>query len=382
MTFRLVDKAWDSEIAAALPWSKGRIRIVCPFIKKKALQRILSHNPHDLRVITRFDTRDLARHVSDLEALRDLLDIGAGVHGIRNLHAKLYVFGSGRAIVTSANLTEAALTKNVEFGMVTEDADAIGTCHAYFDDLWRRSGPDLSAPQLDAWTSDIDAWRQSGGRLDRLAGLRDFGADLGVPAAQTLDPAAVPDTEQAFIKFLGRSSERELTLDRSIGDVVARSGCHWALGYPSTRRPRQVQNDAVMFIGRHVKGGDVRIFGRAFGRKHDEETDNATEEEIRRSPTKRHFCRYIRVYDAKFLAGTLANSVPLSELKTVLGTDAFEAGYNQQPHARLSIAGHEWLAQRLQDAFEQHGPMSRADYATLEWPPFPAPTQRTTGNAP
>ena len=37
MTFRLVDKAWDSEIAAALPWSKGRIRIVCPFIKKKAL---------------------------------------------------------------------------------------------------------------------------------------------------------------------------------------------------------------------------------------------------------------------------------------------------------------------------------------------------------
>ena len=73
MTFRLVDKAWDSEIAAALPWSKGRIRIVCPFIKKKALQRILSHNPHDLRVITRFDTRDLARHVSDLEALRDLL---------------------------------------------------------------------------------------------------------------------------------------------------------------------------------------------------------------------------------------------------------------------------------------------------------------------
>ena len=203
MTFRLVDKAWDSEIAAALPWSKGRIRIVCPFIKKKALQRILSHNPHDLRVITRFDTRDLARHVSDLEALRDLLDIGAGVHGIRNLHAKLYVFGSGRAIVTSANLTEAALTKNVEFGMVTEDADAIGTCHAYFDDLWRRSGPDLSAPQLDAWTSDIDAWRQSGGRLDRLAGLRDFGADLGVPAAQTLDPAAVPDTEQAFIKFLG-----------------------------------------------------------------------------------------------------------------------------------------------------------------------------------
>ena len=42
--------------------------------------------------------------------------VGAGVRGIRNLHAKLYVFGSDRSIVTSANLTEPALTKNAEFG--------------------------------------------------------------------------------------------------------------------------------------------------------------------------------------------------------------------------------------------------------------------------
>ena len=45
-----------------------------------------------------------------------LLDAGASIRGIQNLHAKLYLFGTSRAIITSANLTEAALTRNQEFG--------------------------------------------------------------------------------------------------------------------------------------------------------------------------------------------------------------------------------------------------------------------------
>ena len=35
----------------------------------------------------------------------------ARVRGVRNLHAKLYIFGESRAIITSCNLTEAALTR-------------------------------------------------------------------------------------------------------------------------------------------------------------------------------------------------------------------------------------------------------------------------------
>ena len=47
---------------------------------------------------------------SDVEALRMLFNGGANIRGIGNLNAKLYLYETSRAIITSANLTEAALT--------------------------------------------------------------------------------------------------------------------------------------------------------------------------------------------------------------------------------------------------------------------------------
>lgn len=97
------------------------------------------------RIITRFNQQDFADRVSDVAALRVLLDAGTAVRGIRHLHAKLYVFGSERAIITSANLTEAGLSRNHECGMVTDGSHAIADCREYFDDLWDRAGEDLSS---------------------------------------------------------------------------------------------------------------------------------------------------------------------------------------------------------------------------------------------
>jgi phosphatidylserine/phosphatidylglycerophosphate/cardiolipin synthase-like enzyme len=67
-----------------------------------------------LQAITWFNLADFAKGVSDIDALRMLLDAGASVRGIRNLHAKVYLFGVSRAIITSANLTAAALDRNHE----------------------------------------------------------------------------------------------------------------------------------------------------------------------------------------------------------------------------------------------------------------------------
>ena len=40
-----------------------------------------------------------------MQALRDLVDAGAEIKGIRHLHAKAYLFDDDLAMVTSANLT-------------------------------------------------------------------------------------------------------------------------------------------------------------------------------------------------------------------------------------------------------------------------------------
>lgn len=46
-------------------------------------------------------------------------------------------------IVTSANLTEAALYRNHEFGFLSDDETIVGECRSYFEALWERAEPDL-----------------------------------------------------------------------------------------------------------------------------------------------------------------------------------------------------------------------------------------------
>src|ERR1017187_8445929 len=117
MNFRLVDSGWDQILDDALSADRSRVRIICPFIKEKAAKRLLAYGrPKQLEVITRYDLNCFRDGVSDIAALRLLFTAGAKIRGIKNLHAKAYLIGAGRAIVTSANLTEQGLIRNHEFG--------------------------------------------------------------------------------------------------------------------------------------------------------------------------------------------------------------------------------------------------------------------------
>jgi phosphatidylserine/phosphatidylglycerophosphate/cardiolipin synthase-like enzyme len=138
-----------------------------------------------VQVITRFNLTDFANGVSDISALRSLLDAGATVRGVRNLHAKLYLFGTNRVIITSANLMIAALDRNHEFGIVAEDNAVIAACQTYSDDLWRRGGKDLSRNQIDAWDKTVTHHRALGGRSNKPAGGGGPDCAHGRAAAQT-----------------------------------------------------------------------------------------------------------------------------------------------------------------------------------------------------
>ena len=303
---RLVDSGWGTELTDALRADASALRVICPFIKMGALEHLLSHRPGKVRVITRFNLADFSEGVSNVAALRMLLDVGARVRGIRRLHAKLYLFGASRAIITSANLTKSALDQNHEFGLVVEDAPTIGTCRAYFDDLWRRGGDDPVCDQVDAWEETVTRHRALGGRASEQTGLGNFGADADVvdPLPVRL-PTAVADAPQAFVKFLGEGVNR-VPLSFPTIEEIKLAGCHWAVAYPASKRPRAVQDDAIIFIARLTsKAHDIRIFGRAVGMKHQPGRDDATFADIERRPWKEKWPRYIRVHHAEFVAGTI-----------------------------------------------------------------------------
>lgn len=387
---RLVDKEWGKEISNALRADTSELRIICPFIKKGAIERILKYCPDKIQVITRFSLADFAEGVNDIEALRELLKVGADIRGIKNLHAKVYLFSDRRAIITSANLTKAALERNHEFGLVVEDESLTEACRDYFNKLWNGAGKSLTSKQLDKWNRKVTSRIRVRGRVSKTKGLEDFGTDINIPISP-IDrinhaklfkvPPAVADASQAFVKFLGTGDER-VKLNYPIVDEIKNSGCHQFLSYPIKKRPRQVKDGDVMFISRTTKDqDDHRIFGLAIATGHRKGRDEATKEDIKHREWREKYKAYVCVneegFEAEFLTGTMENGVSLNELMDALESDSFTStqhnasvgkgninprrSIGSKAHIRLSEEARAWLTEKLQEAFARHGKITLSD---------------------
>jgi hypothetical protein len=385
MSLRLVDHAWSAEFLNAARLAPEGLRVVSPFIKRRALDRVLSEPIGSLRVITRFNMTDFASGVSDIAALQAVLKHGGELRGIRGLHSKLYIFGQRRAIVTSANLTIAALERNAEFGMVTEDTEDVAACSRYFDGLWG-AGNSATMEDLLRWDKEITRFRAGGGTVRHPLAGKDFGASQAIAPSLIFPPVAA-EAAQAFVKFLGEGDNRE-SLNLPTISEVQRAGCHWALAYPASKRPRVVQDGAVMYIARLTSGpNDIRIFGRAVALAHVEGRDDATPSDIELRPWKAQWNRYIRVYDAEFVAGTMGNGISLNELMETLDADSFAAtqknaragsgnteprrAYLQQAAVQLSQQGADWLHARFEAAIARYGRVPAVELQELDWPAAP-----------
>ena len=394
MTFELVDKGWDKVLDGALRADHSRLQIICPFIKQRAAERLLRRGrPKTIQVITRFNLCDFCSGVSDTTALKRLLENGAQIRGVRWLHAKLYLIGQQRAIVTSANLTDAALLRNHEFGFVAEEESIVAQCREYFDRLWQRAGGDLTTARIDGWNLSLEQVRAAGGRPSMAAGLRDEGVDAGMTMPPIVIPPLFAEAPEAFVKFFGASDNREVRGTPALAEVN-RSGCHWACTYPREKRPRKVQDGAVMFISRLVKEpDDIMVFGRAIAMRHQPGRDDATLAEQRQRPFKAQWPHYVRVHHGEFLAGNLGHGVSLNELMAGLRANSFattkrhaESGsgnteprraYLRQPMVELSNMGYAWLNTKLEEAFCAHGKLTADEFEHLDWPVMPTESTET-----
>jgi hypothetical protein len=385
MNFRLVDSGWDKILDESLAADKSRVRIICPFIKERAAKRLLEHGrPERLEVITRYDLDCFREGVSDIAALSFLLTKGAKIRGIKNLHAKAYLIGEGRAIVTSANLTEQGLMRNHEFGFVAEDETIATNCHSYFDRLWKLAGPDLTLSKLKEWNRKVNSALASGAGTRKLPRLGDEGKDAGLPPAPVTAPKQVARAEQGFVKFFGEGNNR-FEHNHSVLDEVDRSGCYFACNYPTGKKPRQVRDGAVIFMSRLVRHPqDVLVFGRGIGMQYVEGRDDATPADLKKRPWKDQWSRYIRVHDVEFVNGVLSDGVSLNQMMGELGSDSFaptkrhalagrgninpQASLRQKAAMELTPKAISWLNRRLDKSFAVNGKISPAKLAKLDWP--------------
>lgn len=378
MNFKLVDSGWGSILDQALRANRSgsRLRIICPFIKKRAIQRFVKGAIRkQFEVITRFDLDGFRAKVSDTSALRSLLAAGAQIRGIRNLHSKVYLVGK-RAIVTSANLTEQALNRNHEFGFSSDDPAIVSSCDAYFDSLWRNAGADLVTSKIDEWDARVSkaVAAAAAAGASTAPGLGDEGVDLGFSAESSAAPKPMNSSEQGFVKFFGIGKDRGSPSMKVLAEVDS-STSHWALSYPTSKTPRNVRDGALMFIARLAKPNDILIYGRGIGTHYRPGVDDATPGDIGKRPWKQHWSRYIHVDDVEFINGTLADGVSLNELMKNLRHLSFattkarylrgerninpRTAYARQAQVELTPEAIVWLNDRLDRNFAQHGKISQ-----------------------
>jgi hypothetical protein len=385
MSFRLVETGWDNEFATAAAALNRDLRIVTPFLQLDAARKIVTKKLRTLSVVTRFNLDDLCAGVSSLDALDWLLAQGAEIRGIQNLHAKAYFFDDARAIVTSANLTTAALVRNHELGFITTGAALVAECRSYFDRLWSK-GRLLDPALLAEIRTRIETARRVGGVIPARNKLGDLGAKIGLPPAPAPATGGFPLGGTAYVKFFGLSTTKgRAARTKSTLEDVNDCGSHFACTYPGHRKPRRLDDGDTMFIARLVKDrDDILIYGRAVACRYDPAKDVATAEDIVEHDWKKRWPNYIRVHDAEFLGGTVGNGISLRALTEALGSACFastearagagETGINplttlgQKPDVRLSERGKLWVHDQLEAAFVHCGKIPDADLKALYWP--------------
>lgn len=105
---------------------KRRILVASPFVNEGFLEIAQGVGEGVSRIlITRTDLRYFALGGSSLKSLMELSRAGWVLHSLAGLHAKVYVFDSSSALVTSANATRAGLRQNLECGLAVTAVDIV-----------------------------------------------------------------------------------------------------------------------------------------------------------------------------------------------------------------------------------------------------------------
>jgi len=109
---KVIQNKWLDNFLNELKNTKD-LKLVPPFITDNMVTHLFKNwQGSTIQVITRFNLNDFRSGVSSLKALRKLIENGAEIKGIKNLHSKVYIFDTKSMIITSANFTNGGFFTN------------------------------------------------------------------------------------------------------------------------------------------------------------------------------------------------------------------------------------------------------------------------------
>lgn len=331
----------------------NELRIISPFISDNMVNHLLKNwKGNKIQVITRYNLNDFRSGVSNLSALKKLIEKGTEIKGIKDLHSKAYIFDNKSMIITSANFTNGGFFNNYELGIKSENWEQIQDTLNYFYKLWQLNSDVLDIATIEEWEAII----RNNKVVTKGNDLKDFGTSVIRSAI---------GSKNYFIKFYGRGHDRA-NLNTKVTELIEGSHCHFAITFPKgVGKPKRYKDGDVVYMARMIDNNDYAIFGKAIAYKHNNARDFASLEDIEKISWKREFPIYIRVHSGEFLNTTLLNCPKMGKLMNELGYECFrktkerhdkgESNINprlslkRKPDIWLSEEGAFWVEEKFKE---------------------------------
>jgi phospholipase D-like protein len=134
-TIKTIKGPWADTFYDFVGLATNNLLIASPFIKQSQSRAIIRKlegtgrlSKIHLGVLTDLRPDNIMSGALDVEALLDFSDSARSstITYLPNLHAKVYIADQRAAIITSANLTDGGLQRNFEYGLLIDDAAAVG----------------------------------------------------------------------------------------------------------------------------------------------------------------------------------------------------------------------------------------------------------------
>lgn len=248
MSVKLISNDHMSTLVGVFRSVKSEIEIISPFISMsmtKKLCEVLKTNPLiKCNVITRFYRDDFIHCASDVEAIKLLVESGAHVYALKNLHTKLYLLDSSVGMLGSANFTSGGFFLNHELSLFIENEDdVLDEMHQYFDNIMDQIGNfEISVDKVTQESAIVKEKKTQYSR-DLKKGIHTkfeakFGAEIELPKISEEDTR---DSIQNILEPIGKTSDIKFFLKPVgvtespfvVGRVMIDDDIYFSKTYPS-----------------------------------------------------------------------------------------------------------------------------------------------------
>lgn len=217
------DRRHRQRLSQLLTECTDTVRIASAYVTERQL--LTTAPKRDVRLLTSLSPIDIASGATSIESLNALLDLGVECRCLPprpRLHAKVYIFGTSHAVVTSANFTCNGLDSNIEAGIETTGSEA-HLLAAWFDGLWDTASP-VTVEQLSDLQRQTSALRREFAKLKAKAKVKL--QSLPVPTSKTALTDSLQQLFDSATRFFVCNTDRREGTRTATGGFLLEEEMH------------------------------------------------------------------------------------------------------------------------------------------------------------